>query len=110
MIQVGKLERDFQGELVKEIKKILPESLILKNDPNYMQGIPDLIILNNDRWATLEVKKSINSPRQPNQDYYVDRMDEMSFSAFICPENKEVILRDLQSALSSRRPARLPKR
>lgn len=73
----------------------------MKNDPGYMQGIPDLLILYNDRWATLECKKSTNAKKQPNQKYYVDKMNEMSFSRFICPENEEEVLNDLQRSFQS---------
>lgn len=90
------LERDFQSSIIKELKDRFPGCIILKNDPTYKQGIPDLIILYRDRWATLECKKSMRSAHQPNQDYYVDLMNEMSFSSFIYPENKEEIFKDLE--------------
>ena len=96
---VSKLERDFQAKLIKELRMIFKGCIILKNDPNYIQGIPDLIILYNDRWAALEVKKSEHAPHRPNQEYYVDLMNEMSFASFIYPENKEEILYELQQAL-----------
>ena len=90
------LESKFQSILIKELKSIFPGCIVLKNDPNYIQGMPDLIVLWGSKWATLEVKRSINSSHQPNQDYYVDKMNKMSFSSFICPENKEVVLGELQ--------------
>ena len=96
---MGRLERDFQAKLIKELKVMFKGCIIVKNDPNYIQGIPDLLILYNDRWAALEVKKSEHAHHQPNQEYYVDRMDQMSFAAFIYPENKEEILYELQQAL-----------
>lgn len=96
---MGRLERDFQAKLIKELKIMFKGCIIVKNDPNYIQGIPDLLILYNDRWAALEVKKSEHAHHQPNQEYYVDRMDQMSFAAFIYPENKEEILYELQQAL-----------
>ena len=96
---MGRLERDFQAKLIKELKVIFKGCIIVKNDPNYIQGIPDLLILYNDRWAALEVKKSATAHHQPNQEYYVDLMDQMSFAAFIYPENKEEILYELQQAL-----------
>lgn len=74
---------------------------MLKNDPNYIQGIPDLIILFNDRWASLEVKKDSRASQQPNQQYYVNKMNQMSFSSFIYPENEEEILYELQQAFRS---------
>lgn len=89
----------FQERLVREIEALYPDALILRNDPNHTQGIPDLLILRGDHWAALEVKAAMNSPRQPNQEWYVDRMNEMSFAAFICPENKETVIDALQQAL-----------
>lgn len=93
------LESKFQSNLIKEIKSMFPGCIVLKNDSSYMQGIPDLLILHKDKWASIEVKRSANASKQPNQEYYVGLMNEMSFSRFICPENKEEVLRDLQQAL-----------
>ena len=93
-----KLERDFQRGLISEIKERLPGCLVMKTDPNYIQGIPDLLVLFGKRWAMLEVKKSENAPHQPNQDYYVEHLNEMSFSRFINPTNKEEVLNDLEQA------------
>lgn len=90
------LESKFQSSLIKELKDRFEGCIILKNDPNYIQGVPDLIILFDDRWAALECKKSRNSRHQPNQDYYVDLMNKMSFSAFIYPENRQEVLDDLE--------------
>jgi len=92
------LESKFQSQLIKDIKKLLPGCIVLKNDPNYLQGIPDLTIFWGNRWATLEVKKEANAPHQPNQDYYVAKMDEWSFSRFIYPENKKEVLHELQQS------------
>ncbi len=92
-------ENRFQANLIKELEKEFPGSIITKLDPNHIQGIPDLLILYKDKWATLECKKSSNAKHQPNQDDYVERMNEMSFSSFICPENKEEVLNELQHAL-----------
>ena len=93
------LESRFQANLIKEIKQLLPGCIIMKNDPEYIQGIPDLTVLYGKKWATLECKKSKNESHRPNQDYYVDKMQQMSYSAFIYPENKEDILHELQQAL-----------
>lgn len=90
------LERDFQSKLIKELKDRLPGCIVLKNDPTYKQGIPDLIVLYEDMWATLECKKNKKASHQANQDYYVKRMDRMSFSSFIYPENKLEVLNDLE--------------
>lgn len=103
---MGKLEREFQSELIKEIKERFPGCIVCKMDANYIQGIPDLLILWEDRWALLECKKSAKSTHRPNQDYYVDVANKMSFSAFIFPENKEAILNAMEETFKSRRKAR----
>lgn len=96
-----KKENRFQPELIKDLKERFPGCIVLKNDPNYIQGIPDLTILYNNRWALLECKKSENEPHQPNQDYYVEQGDKMSFARFIFPENKMEVLDELQQAFES---------
>lgn len=98
----SKLERQFQGELIKEIKDIFPGSIVLKNDSSYIQGIPDLLILYKNKWSALEVKRSATASHRPNQEYYVGLMDKMSFSRFICPENKDEVLNELQNYFSKR--------
>lgn len=94
-----KKEADFQAKLIKEIKKMLGHCYILKNDSSYIQGFPDLLILFRDRWAVLECKRSANAHIQPNQQYYIDDLGSMSYASFICPENKEDVLNELQQAL-----------
>jgi hypothetical protein len=93
------LESKFQADLIKELKQLFPGCVIMKNDPEYIQGIPDLTILYGAKWATLECKKSKKSSHRPNQEYYVDKLNGMSYSAFVYPENKEEVLNELQQAL-----------
>ena len=95
------LESSFQAQLIKDLKKIFPGCIITKNDSSYIQGIPDLTIFYKDKWATLECKQNARAKKQPNQEYYVGRMNEMSFSKFICPENKEEVLYELQQTFKS---------
>lgn len=104
------LESDFQSDLIKEIKDLFPGCVVLKNDPNYMQGIPDLLILFRKNWAALEVKRSASEPYRPNQEYYLDMLNKMAYSATIFPENRESILDELQFALRSGRTTRSTKR
>lgn len=89
-------ESEFQAKLKKEIKSLFPGCIITKMDSGYIQGIPDLLILYKNKWATLENKRSANASHRPNQDYYVKKMNEMSFSRFIYPENKNEVLSELQ--------------
>ena len=98
---IMKLESVFQKELINELKELFPGCMIMKTDPGYIQGIPGILILFNNRWALLECKRDARSKHQPNQDYYVDRLNKMSYSAFIYPENKEVVINELQHALYS---------
>ena len=95
------LESKFQSSLISEIKERFPGCVVLKNDPDYIQGIPDLLVLYRDRWAALECKRSENERRQPNQEYYVRTMDEMSFARFVYPENRDYILNELQQTFKS---------
>lgn len=99
-------ESAFQKGLINDLKKRFPGCMVLKNDPNYIQGIPDLLVLYEGRWAALECKKAKQASHQPNQDYYVERMNEMSFSRFVYPENKENVLDELQQSFQSCRPTR----
>ena len=94
-------ESQFQSSLIKKLKEMFPGCVVLKNDPGYLQGFPDLTIFYNNRWAALECKCSSKSSRQPNQDYYISKADGMSFGRFISPENKKEVLDELQSAFRS---------
>ena len=100
MARSSKLESGFQDRLITEIKEMFPGCMVFKMDQ--IQGIPDLLILYGKRWASLENKKSSSAKRQPNQEYYVDLMNRMSFSRFICPENKEEVLSELQKVFSKK--------
>ena len=86
------LENRFKTKLINEIEEMLPGCIITHFDPNEIQGMPDLLILYGNTWAALEGKKHANAPHRPNQDYYVELMDHMSFAAFIYPENKDEVL------------------
>ena len=93
---MAKLESKFQKELMDEIRDLYPGCVILKNDSSYIQGFPDWTILYKDKWAVLETKKEKGAKKQPNQDGYVERLDYMSFSRFVQPENKDEVLEELR--------------
>lgn len=101
---MAKLERDFvHGTLKPELKRRFPGCMIIKQDPNQIQGIPDLLVLFEDKWASLETKRDRSSTKQANQDYYVEKMNGMSFSSFVNPDNFEEVIVGLQNAF---RPSR----
>lgn len=100
-------ESGFQARLIRTLKERFPGCVVLKNDANYIQGIPDLTVFYKNKWAMLECKRSENENHQPNQDYYVERMDKMSFARFIFPENMEEVLDDLERSWKTSRSARL---
>lgn len=95
------LESKFQAQLIKKIKNRFEGAIVLKNDSSHIQGIPDLLILCNDRWAALECKKSKTASRRPNQEYYVSKMNDMSFASFIYPENEEEVLDAIQRSFAT---------
>ena len=99
------LEKDYQAHLIKRLQELLPGCIVIKNDPTYRQGFPDLLILFNNMWAALEVKKNKNAHHQPNQDYYIEELQNMSYAAFIFPENEEDILSEILRTFGVDRPA-----
>lgn len=94
-------ESKFQSNLKKELKNMFPGCIVTKLDSGDIQGIPDLLILYKNKWATLENKRTAKAHKQPNQEYYVNKMNDMSFSKFIYPENKEEVLTDLRNYLEN---------
>ncbi len=97
------LESRFQSSLIRELKFRFPGCMVLKTDPSYIQGLPDLLILYGSTWAALECKRVGDARRQVNQDFYVTQLNDMSFASFISPETKEEVLDELQTAFRSRR-------
>lgn len=91
----------FQARVIARLKKTFPGCIVIKNDPQYIQGIPDLIVLIDDFWGMLEVKASSTAKLRPNQEYYVEKLDGMSFAAVIFPENEDEVFDGIQRALSS---------
>jgi len=96
-------ENRFKADLKKELKDAFPGCVIFDMNPNDHQGISDLLILYGSTWAMLECKRNAKASHRPNQDYFVDKFNKMSFAAFIYPENKKEILNALESSFASRR-------
>lgn len=103
-------ENDFQAGLIKTIEKRFDGCIVVKNDAKYKRGIPDLTVLYKNKWAALECKKDKRASHRPNQDYYISRMNEMSYASFISPENQEEVLDEMEQAFTSRRSTRVSRR
>ena len=100
---MGQLERDFQPKLIKKLKETFPDCVVIKNDPTYIQGFPDLTVFYKDKWAALETKRDEKSSKRPNQDYYICRLNSMSYASFVYPENLGEVINDLQRTFGSDR-------
>lgn len=92
---MARRESTFQAKLIKELKSKFQGCVILKNDANYIQGICDLLILFGTHWAMLECKASKDSKHRPNQEYYVNKFNNMSYATFVYPENKDQVISEL---------------
>lgn len=110
MARTTRLERDFEARLIDALETMFPGCLITKGNSAYVQGIPDRLILWGPHWAMLEVKRSIDEPYRPNQEWYIDELNKMSFAAMICPENMEDVLNALQQSFGARRTTRFSQR
>lgn len=96
-------EAEYQRELKSKIKRKMPDVIVLKNDPSYLQGFPDLLLLKGNKWAALEVKKDEKAHHQANQDYYINKCKEMgaAYSSFVFPQNEKEVLNALERAFES---------
>lgn len=101
-------ESEFEKQLVRELTVKYPGAYVIKNDPNYIQGFPDRLFLFNNFWAAFDTKRNRNSSLQPNQEFYIDRLNRMSLAMFVYPENKEDFLNEIQRALQFKRGSRIP--
>lgn len=97
---MGVRENKYQAGLIKRLTARFSHCMILKNDSGYLQGVPDLIVLCDERWAMLEVKASAKSSYRPNQEYYVEKLDHMGFARFVYPENEAAVLNELDTYFS----------
>ena len=94
-------ESQYQKKLIKRLKEQFPGCWVQKQPTNDVQGIPDLLILHNQRWAMLEVKRDAKSRSQPNQQYYIDKFNAMGFAHYINPDNEEEVFRALEQTFTS---------
>lgn len=104
-----KKESKFQAALIKRIIEMYPEAIVLKNDPNYRQGIPDLVVLYRDKYAILECKRDEKSPHRPNQLYYIKMFSRYTVSSFVYPQNLEEIINAIQKLFDTARTTCIPR-
>ena len=102
-------ESQYQSKIIKKLEEMFPGCIVIKTDANYRQGFPDLVILWNQYWASLEVKTEPSYTAEPNQDYYIDKLNSESFAAYIYPESEGEVLNALQQAFKSPRRTRVSK-
>ena len=89
-------------KLKKKIKKAVPGSVVLKNSPNDILGIPDLTVLGpNGKYAILECKRASDSNIQALQDYYVEKFNKSSYATFVSPANQKEVIEDLKRILGN---------
>ena len=94
-------EAEYQASFFKKVALLLPDyngkkCIIIKNDAGYLQGIPDWTVFYGKLYVTLEVKRTKDAHRQPNQSYYVSLFRHMAYSSFVYPENEQQVLSELK--------------
>ena len=107
---MAKRESKFQGEFIKTLRRLFPDAIIVKGNADYLQGVPDILMLIGNTWAAFECKRSRDEEYRPNQRYYVGKMHDMSYAAFVYPENEDDVLNDLQRTFRPSRQARVSRR
>lgn len=91
-------ESDFERELMEDLDEAFPGCMVIKGASMFRQGVPDRILLCGKNWAALEVKPDPKAATQPNQPWYVEKMNDMSYAAIITPENKQEVISEIQAA------------
>lgn len=94
-------ESQYQAELIRKLRQLMPECFIIKLSTEFVQGLPDLLVLLGPRWGMLEVKANVDSPFRPNQEYYLEEFGTMSFASVIHPDNELEVIDELREALKS---------
>lgn len=97
---MAKPEKKFKISIKDFLEENYKGSILLNLDPSSNpQGINDTLFLYKNCWAGLEFKRSRLAEVRPNQPYWVKRLDQMSFSRFIFPENANKVMAELDSFL-----------
>lgn len=89
------LESRFQSSVKHELETKYPGCIVRKNPPGQENGFPDLVMYYGPIWAMFECKREKDARKRPNQKWWVERLDEMSFARLIFPENRERVMGEL---------------
>lgn len=98
----------FKTKFIKNLQLEFPDCVVMLTDAQYQQGVPDILMLVGDAWFAFEVKAAANSSRRPNQEWWVDILNRLSYASFVYPENEREVLDEVQQALEARGRTRLP--
>ena len=90
-------ESSFQHSVIKELEERYPGCVVMKNATGFKNGFPDITMYYGPIWAMLECKREEDADKRPNQDYWVERLNRMSFARIIYPENRVDILGELDT-------------
>jgi hypothetical protein len=88
-------ETEFKNRFFDKLDDQFPGCIRVPIDESQFRSFPDTLVLYGKNWAALEFKAERNSPRQPNQDYWVDVLEVWSFGRFVYPENCMEVLDEL---------------
>lgn len=90
-------ESEFKNKLYRDIRTKFPGSEVIPNDAGYIQGFPDATVyFPNGKYVLLEGKRDENSPKQPNQEYYVNESTLSNNAMFVYPQNKKKVMKELE--------------
>jgi Holliday junction resolvase len=89
-------ESDFQAKVIKKLKSL--GLAVVKNQagPGVPTGFPDLTAFGEGIYFCLECKASARAKKQPRQDYWVNKLNEWSYAAFIYPSNYDKVMSEIK--------------
>ena len=93
------LEAQFKKRFIDRFKNRMDEleiPLEVEQQKSNRRSWLDTIFLGPCVWAMLEFKKDEDANHQPNQDYYVDKLNRMCYAAFVSPENEEMVFNEME--------------
>lgn len=97
------LESEFKRKFKNMLEQSYPGCVLVDINPEQFRSFPDLLFLYDKFWATFEMKRTVGSAVRPNQPYWVEKLDNMSFSRFVEPGTAKEVLDDLARAIQSGR-------